>query len=74
MACPYTPVPDWKDPKGAPVELQFGANHLGHFLLTMRLINKIRKSGSASRVVNVSAASHRFSEVDFDDLNFSVCV
>ncbi|KUL86858.1 hypothetical protein ZTR_05283 [Talaromyces verruculosus] len=71
MACPYTPVPDWKDPKGAPVELQFGANHLGHFLLTMRLIDEIRNPGSASRVVNVSAASHRFSEVDFDDLNFS---
>ncbi|GFF30912.1 short-chain dehydrogenase TIC 32, chloroplastic [Aspergillus udagawae] len=71
MACPYTPVSDWKDPKGAPVELQFGANHLGHFLLTMLLIDQIRRPGSAARVVNVSAASHRFSEVHFDDLNFS---
>ncbi|KAL2844574.1 short-chain dehydrogenase [Aspergillus pseudoustus] len=71
MACPYTPARDWKDPEGTLVELQFGANHLGHFLLTMLLIDKIRMPGSAARVVNVSAASHRFSEVGFDDLGFS---
>ncbi|KAL3440305.1 hypothetical protein BJX65DRAFT_314919 [Aspergillus insuetus] len=71
MACPYTPAPDWKDPEGTLVELQFGANHLRHFLLTTLLIDKVRKPGSAARVVNVSAASHRFSEVKFDDIGFS---
>lgn len=72
MACPYMPAPDWKDPKGTLVESQFVVNHLGHFLLTMLLIDKVRMPGSAARVVNVSAASHRFSKVEFDDLGFSV--
>lgn len=72
MACPYTPVEEWKDSRGSPVELQFAANHLGHFLLTTLLMNRIRQSGPGARVVNVSAASHRFSAVNLDDLNFTV--
>ncbi|KAJ5565053.1 hypothetical protein N7513_001295 [Penicillium frequentans] len=71
MACPYTPVEEWKDSRNSPVELQFAANHLGHFLLTTLLMNRIRQSGPGARVVNVSAASHRFSAVNFDDLNFT---
>ncbi|KAJ5810304.1 uncharacterized protein N7503_002522 [Penicillium pulvis] len=71
MACPYTPVEEWKDKRGSPVELQFAANHLGHFLLTTLLMDRIRQSGPGARVVNVSAASHRFSAVNLDDLNFT---
>lgn len=29
MACPYTPVEEWKDENGSPVELQFATNYLG---------------------------------------------
>ncbi len=50
-------------------ELQFGTNHLGHFLLTTLLIPALTESGDA-RVVNVTSAGHRFSDVDFDDPNF----
>lgn len=38
-------------------ELAFGTNHLGHFLLTTRLLERLRASGPA-RVVVVSSDSH----------------
>lgn len=38
-------------------ELAFGTNHLGHFLLTNLLLDRLRQSGRG-RVVNVSSDSH----------------
>jgi len=38
-------------------ELTFGTNHLGHFLLTLMLLPRLRESGSA-RIVNVSSRAH----------------
>jgi NAD(P)-dependent dehydrogenase (short-subunit alcohol dehydrogenase family) len=48
-------------------ETQFGTNHLGHFVLVNR-IAALLKAGS--RLVNLSSAGHRFSDVDLDDPNF----
>ena len=48
-------------------ETQFGTNHLGHFVLINRMARLIR---SGSRLVNLSSAGHRFSNVDLDDPNF----
>jgi NAD(P)-dependent dehydrogenase (short-subunit alcohol dehydrogenase family) len=50
-------------------ELQFGTNHLGHFLLTLLLVPALR-AGAPARVVTVSSAGHRASDVDFDDPNY----
>ncbi len=50
-------------------ELQLGTNHLGHFALTGRLIDKLLASDSP-RVVNVSSTAHRMGKLDFDDLNW----
>ena len=48
-------------------ETQFGTNHLGHFVLVNR-IAALMKPGS--RLVNLSSAGHRYSDVDLDDPNF----
>jgi len=50
-------------------ELQFGTNHLGHFLLTQGLLPALRASGGA-RVVALSSSAHRRSDVDLADPNF----
>lgn len=48
-------------------ELQFGTNHLGHFVLINRLLPLL---DAGSRVVVVSSAGHRFGDVDLDDPGF----
>jgi NAD(P)-dependent dehydrogenase (short-subunit alcohol dehydrogenase family) len=60
MATPFTCTKDH-------FEMQFGTNHLGHFLLVNRIAPLIRKGG---RLINLSSAGHRFSNVDLTDPNF----
>src|SRR6202521_851585 len=57
-------------PKGTTIdgfETQFGTNHLGHFVLVNRIASLLKPG---SRLVNLSSAGHRFSDVDLDDPNF----
>lgn len=61
MACPFGHTADG-------FELQFGTNHLGHFVLVNRIAS-LMKSGS--RLVNLSSAGHRYSDVNLDDPNFA---
>lgn len=49
-------------------EVQFGANHLGHFALTGLLMDVILATPNA-RIVNVSSNAHRTGTIDFDNLN-----
>jgi len=62
MVPPYTTTTDG-------FELQFGANHLGHFALTGLLLETLTSTPGA-RVVNVSSGAHRFGAINFDDLNW----
>jgi len=48
-------------------ETQFGTNHLGHFVLVNRIAPLIRDGG---RLINLSSAGHRYSNVDLEDPNF----
>src|SRR5262245_44734016 len=48
-------------------ETQFGTNHLGHFVFVNRIASLIKPGG---RLVNLSSAGHRFSDVDLEDPNF----
>ena len=48
-------------------ETQFGINHLGHFVLVNRIAPLIRNGG---RLINLSSAGHRFSNVDLKDPDF----
>ena len=51
-------------------EGQFSTNHLGHFQLTAKLWDALKKAKGA-RVVNVSSSSHHFSPILFDDINYN---
>ena len=48
-------------------ETQFGTNHLGHFVLVNRIASLLRSPG---RLINLSSAGHRLSNVDLEDPNF----
>lgn len=49
-------------------EMQFGSNHLGHFVLVNRLVPLLRPG---ARAVIVASSSHYVSDVDMDDLTFA---
>lgn len=56
MAPPFTLTAEGR-------ELQFASNHLGHFLLTNLLLDKLKEtandSGGETRIVSVSSGAHR---------------
>ncbi|MDT0310416.1 SDR family NAD(P)-dependent oxidoreductase [Streptomyces sp. DSM 44917] len=62
MACPEVRV-------GRGWELQFAANHLGHYALTQHLWPALAHGGGA-RVVAVSSAAHRMSGIRWEDVQF----
>jgi NAD(P)-dependent dehydrogenase (short-subunit alcohol dehydrogenase family) len=49
------------------LELTFAVNHLGYFILTNLLKDCLLKSPEG-RIVNVSSEMHRFTKLDFDNL------
>ncbi len=49
-------------------ERQFGVNHLGHFLLTLKLAHLIPSGG---RIVNVSSGAHKTGKIHFEDINLT---
>lgn len=53
------------------LESQFGANHIGHFLLTNLLLPKIGAAGKGARIVNLTSNGLELHEMRFDDYNFS---
>ncbi len=50
-------------------EMQFGTNHVGHFLFTCLLVPALLK-GAPARVVNLSSAGHKFAPVNLADANY----
>lgn len=49
------------------IEMTFALNHMNYFILTLLLLEALKKS-PAARIVNVSSNSHRGQRLDFDDL------
>lgn len=50
------------------IEMDFAANHLGHFLLTNLLIDLLKRT-PGSRIVNVSSAAYKSGKMNWEDLN-----
>ncbi|GBM12763.1 Retinol dehydrogenase 12 [Araneus ventricosus] len=61
MACPKSKTVDG-------FETHFGVNHLGHFLLTNLLMDRMRASAPA-RIVNVSSFLYAIGKITLDDIN-----
>ena len=71
MACPLGRTVDG-------FETQVGTNHLGHYVLTLRLLPLLLSGGGGAdsppratpRVVTLASSAHQFGRLDFDDLNY----
>ncbi|KAI5642303.1 short chain dehydrogenase domain-containing protein [Phthorimaea operculella] len=50
-------------------EIQFGTNHLAHFLLTLLLLPRIKNSKPA-RIVTVSSKAHTRHSINLEDVNY----
>ncbi|XP_019444398.1 PREDICTED: short-chain dehydrogenase TIC 32, chloroplastic-like [Lupinus angustifolius] len=69
MFCPFSLSEDG-------VEMQFATNHLGHFLLTSLLLDKMKQTaketGIEGRIINLSSIAHNFTYrngIRFDKIN-----
>ncbi|BCJ94100.1 short-chain dehydrogenase [Anaerocolumna cellulosilytica] len=50
------------------LEEQFGVNHIGHFLLTLRLLDTMKRG---SRIVVVASGAHRIGKIHFSNFNLT---
>jgi NAD(P)-dependent dehydrogenase (short-subunit alcohol dehydrogenase family) len=55
------------------IEMQFGLNHIGHFLFTNLIIGKIIAAGKGARIINVTSTGFEHGGVLYEDWNFQVC-
>lgn len=56
------------------IEIQFGTNHIGHYLFTNLLLGLLKNAAhntraGSTRVINVTSAGHRLSPIRFHDYN-----
>lgn len=65
MACDYSTTVDG-------LECQFGTNHLGPWLFTNLIVNKVLSSPEGGRIVNVASDGYRLSPIRFHDYGFHV--
>ncbi|CAM3522148.1 SDR family NAD(P)-dependent oxidoreductase [Paenibacillus lupini] len=60
--------PEIKDARG--YDTHFATNYLGHFQLTNRLWETLKRSGNA-QVISLSSIGHMTGPIDFEDLHFT---
>lgn len=61
MLCPFKKTEDG-------IEEHLSVNYLGHFLLTLLLLDKLRAAPEA-RIINVSAVAHYVATIQLEDIN-----
>ena len=71
-------VPDYETTKEG-IEMHFGTNHIGLFLLTNLILPSVLAASSSSipgsmRIVNLTSAGHRLSPIRFSDYNLKKIV
>jgi NAD(P)-dependent dehydrogenase (short-subunit alcohol dehydrogenase family) len=52
------------------IESQFATNHLGHFLLTALIFQKVKAAGPSARIVNLTSNGHQLCPFRPEDYNF----
>ena len=52
------------------IESQFATNHLGHFLLTTLVFDRIKAAGKDARIVNVTSDGYTIGPCRMEDYNF----
>lgn len=65
MATPFSLTPDG-------FESQFGTNHVGPFLFTNLIMDKVL-AAKVPRIVNITSDGHRLNPIRWSDYNFDVC-
>ena len=60
--CPYATTEDG-------FEMQLGVNHLGHFLLTHLLLDRLKSAPAGGRVVVVTSKLYKYGRINFEDPN-----
>jgi NAD(P)-dependent dehydrogenase (short-subunit alcohol dehydrogenase family) len=57
------------------IEVSFATNHIGHFLFTNLIIEKLVAASKSSqgpvRIINLTSFGHQFSPIRFSDINFT---
>lgn len=59
-------IPKWDQKTEDGIELHFGTNHLGHFLLTRLLMERIE--ANSARIVIVSSSLHQYGKINFETI------
>lgn len=59
-------MPQWDQKTADGIELHFGTNHLGHFLLTRLLMEQIKEN--SARIVIVSSTLHQRGKINFETM------
>ncbi|KAJ2059012.1 hypothetical protein GGI08_003312 [Coemansia sp. S2] len=62
VACPYSQTTEG-------IEMQFGTNHVGHFVLTLGLLDSLKRAEDGARVVVVSSmAAFMVARISYDNV------
>lgn len=54
------------------LEMHFGTNHIGHFLLTNLILDNVKAAGKG-RIINLSSIAHKSTrKLNLDDINYKI--
>ena len=54
------------------IEMQFAVNHVGHFLFSNLIMERILAAGKGARIINLASLAYLSGGINYDDCNFQV--